>query len=113
MIHSGKLNKRIEIQEGITGSPAVNEFGEPNVIFETKYTVWAAVEPLSGREFFAQQQVQSEINVRFRIRYKEGIYAGMRIYYNETYYMIRTVIDVREAHKELEILTSEGIRDND
>jgi SPP1 family predicted phage head-tail adaptor len=110
MLNSGKLNKRVSIERSIPGSPAVNEFGEPVVVWEELAEVWSAVEPMNGREFWAQQQVQSEITVRFRIRYRADVLAGMRVVYNEAIYMIKSVIDPLEKHEELNLMCSEGVR---
>lgn len=110
-MEAGKLNKRVVIQKSVTGSPAVNSFGEPNVSWEELGTVWAAVEPLRGSEFWAQQQIQSEIMVRIRIRYRDDVEAGMRVYYNSKYYPIMSIIDPQEWHKELQLMCSEGVRD--
>ena len=42
-------------------------------------TVWAAVEPIAGREFFAAAQAQSEVTHRVRIRCRSGVRADMRV----------------------------------
>jgi SPP1 family predicted phage head-tail adaptor len=110
MLEAGKLNKRVVVQQSITGSPAVNSFGEPNISWEDLATVWGAVEPLRGNEFWAQQQIQSEIVVRIRIRYRSDVLAGMRVYYNSKYYPIMSIIDPLELHKELQLMCSEGVR---
>ena len=112
MLSAGKLNKRISLQRSVAGSPAKNEFGEPNVSWQDLATVWSSVEPLNGREFWAQQQVQSEITVRFRIRFRNDVLAGMRIDYNNAIYMIKTVIDPMEEHEELQLMCSEGVRES-
>lgn len=111
MINSGKLNKRVSIERSVAGSPAVNDMGEPNVSWEEVAEVWAAAEPLTGREFWAQQQVQSEITVRFKIRYRSDILTGMRVVYNNAIYMIKSIIDPLEKHEELHLMTSEGVRE--
>jgi SPP1 family predicted phage head-tail adaptor len=112
MLNAGKLNKRISIERSVAGSPAVNEFGEPVVIWDELAEVWAAAEPLSGREFWAQQQVQSEITTRFRIRYRTDILTGMRVVYNSAIYMIKSIIDPLEEHEELQLMCSEGVRES-
>jgi len=111
MTGAGRFNKRITIQEAVAGSPAVNEFGEKNLVWEDVATVWGAVEPLNGREFWAQQQVQSEITVRIKVRYRSDVTAGMRVSYNDAIYMIKSVVDPNERHEELHLMTSEGVRD--
>lgn len=111
MVGSGRLNKRVLIQQAVAGSPEVNEYGEKNVVWTDLATVWAAVEPLTGREFWAQQQVQSEITVRIKVRYRSDITTGMRAVYNEAIYMIKSIVDPLEKHEELHLMTSEGVRD--
>lgn len=111
MVSSGKMNKRVSIERSVSGSPAVNDFGEPVVVWEQVAEVWSAVEPLTGREFWAQQQVQSEITVRFKIRYRSDILTGMRVVYNNAIYMIKSIIDPLEKHEELHLMTSEGVRE--
>lgn len=108
-MQSGTLNKRVKISQLLTGSPATNELGEPNASWEELDTIWAAVEPLSGREFWAQQQVQSEIIAKIRIRYRDDVSVGMKAEYNGKTYMIKNIIDYQECHKELWLMCSEGV----
>ena len=108
-MQAGKLNKKIVIYQLVTGSPAVDEFGQPNTSWEVLDTVWGAVEPLSGRDFWAQQQVQSEITGKIRIRYRNDLKPGMKAVYNSKTYMILTIIDQLEEHKELQLMISEGV----
>ncbi len=108
-MQAGALNKRIKISQLVTGSPAVDEFGAPNTTWEELDTIWGAVEPITGREFWAQQQIQSEITTRIRIRYRNDIVSGMRAEYNGKIYTIKYIIDNQESHKELQLMCSEGV----
>jgi len=108
-MQAGTLNKRIKISQLVTGSPATDEFGAPNTSWEELDTVWAAVEPISGREFWAQQQVQSEITAKIRIRYRDDVAVGMKTEYNNKTYMIKNIIDYQEGHKELLLMCTEGV----
>ena len=42
-------------------------------------TVWAAVDPVSGREYYAAEQAQSEVTHKVRLRYRAGVTPGMRV----------------------------------
>jgi len=108
-MQAGTLNKRIKISQLVTGSPTTDEFGAPNTSWEELDTVWAAVEPISGREFWAQQQVQSEIIAKIRIRYRDDVAVGMKAEYNSKTYMIKNIIDYQESHKELLLMCAEGV----
>lgn len=109
MINAGKLNKRITIQEPTSGSPARNAYNEKNVVWADFAELWAEIIPLIGREFWAQQQVQSEVTIKVRIRYKSGVLPTMRVVYGARTLYIKSVIDVDEAHKEMVLMCSEGI----
>lgn len=41
--------------------------------------VYAAIEPLSAREFLAAQATQSQVTARIVIRHRDGLNAGMRL----------------------------------
>ena len=110
-MQAGRMNKRVKISKSVIGSPAVDELGQQNIEWEEVATVWGAVEPLSGREFWAQQQVQSEITVKIGIRYRNDVEAGMKAEYGGKIYMIKNIIDPQEYHQELQLMCSEGVRD--
>jgi len=103
----GKMNKRIIIQR-IKTSPQ-NAYGEPIDEWETFATVWASIEPLQASEFWAQEQIQSEIKIRIRIRYLSGVTSKMRVLHGERILVIESVIEPKEAHKEMQLMCSEGV----
>ena len=106
MTAASKLRHRITFQERATGQ---DEFGQPIDTWQDICTVWAAVEPLSGREFWAAQQVQAEVTTRIRIRYRQGIRPEMRVLYDGRTYDIQTVIDPEERHVELQLMCREVV----
>jgi SPP1 family predicted phage head-tail adaptor len=111
MMQPGRLNKRVVIQQLVSGSPSKDSFGEPLQTWENfAEELWAAVEPVQGREFWAQQQVQSEVTVRVRIRYLSGVIADMRVVYGARILDIVSVIDPKERHEEMQLMCSEGVR---
>lgn len=67
-------------------------------------SVRAAVEPISGREFFAASQVQSSVNTRIRIRYMPDITPKMRVLHGETYYDIEAVLGDATGARELQLM---------
>ncbi len=67
----GKLRHRVDIQVKPTTQ---DEYGEPNAAYVNVWTnVPAAIESLSGREFFAAQQINAEINAKITIRWRDGV----------------------------------------
>lgn len=76
-MQAGKLRHRGDIQL----KPATqDEYGEPSSNYQTVWpNVPFALEPLSGREFFAAQAINAEINAKITIRWRPGITAMHRM----------------------------------
>lgn len=71
-------------------------------------TVWAAVQPLRGREFFQAQANQNESTVKITMRYRKGINSDFQIRFNNdgviVDYEITNIIDKDMRHEWLEIM---------
>jgi SPP1 family predicted phage head-tail adaptor len=52
----------------------------------------ASIEPLSGRELVAAQQVHSRVTTRIIVRYRPTILPEMRIEHRGTYYNIDAIV---------------------
>ena len=77
-MRAGMLRHRVTIQRQ---EIVFGKFGAPlhDKVWENVATVWASLEAVSGREFFASQQVQSEVTHKVTIRFRPGVAADMRI----------------------------------
>ena len=77
-MRAGMLRHRVTIQRQ---ELVFGKFGAPlhDKVWENVATVWASLEAMSGREFFASQQAQSEVTQRIRIRYRPDVTADMRV----------------------------------
>lgn len=73
---AGPLRHRVQIQ-AITHTRDAH--GGNTQSFATADTVWAAVEPLSGRELFEAQQVHARTTVRIRMRKYPGLTTKHRL----------------------------------
>lgn len=63
--------------------------------------LWASKEPLLGNEFFAAEQTQSKVEVKFRTYYTPGVENEMRVQDNEGIYEILSAINVKCLNREL------------
>lgn len=102
----GQLRHRVTIQQQIFTEDMVT--GENKSNWQDVATVWAAVEPLKGREYFKTMEVHSEISTRVRIRYCSGISSDMRLVYGNRTLYIESVIDPDERHWELQLMCVEN-----
>lgn len=102
-MRAGELRHRITIQRATETQDA---FGAVVQTWSTFATLWAGVEALSGREFFAAQQVNAQVSHRIRIRYLSGVTPKMRVVFGSRTFNIEVVMD-DGRRRELQLLVSE------
>lgn len=102
----GDLRHRITFQ---VPSTTENEIGEEIPVYNDFKTVWASIEPLSGKEYLEANKESNEITHRIRIRYTQGITNDMRIVYKNRVFDIQSIINVNERNKELQIMCIERL----
>lgn len=101
-----QLRHRVEIQ---SVAETRDSYGQPIQTWSKFATVWAALEPLRGREFFSAEQFQSKLTTRIRIRYLDGVTTKMRIVFGAYTYNIESIINTTMANKELVLMCSEVV----
>ena len=108
MIDPGKMRHRIKFQS-YTGTQ--DEFGDPNILDDSNWTdtasMWAAIDPISGREFYEAQQSQSEVSHKLRCRYRAGLTTAMRIVCGKRKFKILSIINWEERGESLLIMCKE------
>jgi len=101
-MRAGDLDQRVTIER-------FAEVQDPNtgVMIEgwaPLATVWAAVEPLNGREYLASQAVQAALSTRIRIRYRPSLTATDRVSHDDKKYNILTIINPQSGGRELVLM---------
>jgi head-tail adaptor len=77
-------------------------------------TVWARIEPISGREGDLDRDIRAEIDTRIRLYYSPltaALTAVDRIRYRERIYNIVSAFDVDSAHVEIQVEARSGLND--
>lgn len=110
-INPGELRHRITIQRL---SNTQNYYGEiainTNKTWTDVVTVRAGIYPISGKEFFSAETVNSEITHKVKIRYIKGLTSNMRIKFGDRYFqIISPPINFQEKNIELQLLCKELI----
>lgn len=106
---AGDLRERITFQVRGAGRDVL---GNANGAWTDFATVPAKAEPIRGREFFAQGQMQAEVTVRFVIRYRSDVHERMRIVWrSRPYEIVSPPIDADGAREQLELMCTHGVRD--
>jgi SPP1 family predicted phage head-tail adaptor len=107
--HEVTLLRRVDTQQ--SGGQVAHSY-------EPFATVWARISPVSGREFFAAAQVQSEVTTRISIRWRDDVDETCRVRhvtdhsvspqkYDE--YDIKSALpDEKTGRRELVLMCSKG-----
>ncbi len=100
-MRAGDLNKRIELQRRTVAGGLDT--------WATVATVWAAVEPLSGSQYFQNLVASTDITGKIRIRYRADIKPDWRIKLGTRLLHIVSLINWQEQNRELQIMYKEAI----
>lgn len=108
---AGRLRHRITIQDYRYISQN-QQTGEEVRQWTDFHSCWAAVEPVSAREFVASQEKHSKVSARIMIRHASGINSAMRILHNGRVYNIEGMLTDKDSGLEyITMPVSEGVSD--
>ena len=110
-MRAGLLRKRIVLQQR---DVTVDSYGGQVNTWADVATVYAEIMPLSGRELFSAQAVQSEVSHRITVRYRSELanpktVAGMRAVYSGRVFNISASINEDERNRQITLMASEGL----
>lgn len=97
----GKLNKRITFQ--------LQDLDSEDEEWEDIATTWASINPISGKEYYSAETINSDLTHKIRLRYRRGITPDMRILYNGRIFYIVSVINEYEKNTILQLMCRELI----
>ena len=103
---AGQLKHRIVIEQQAQTKNAIDEI---ILTWSTFCTVWAAIEPATGQTYYAANQLESKVDGRVRIRYRDDIEPTMRIKFGDRILNIVSIIHPQENRRELHLMYSEGL----
>lgn len=98
-------NKKISIKKPVTTQDSYGQLtdGYDNIALN----IWASVSPLIGKEYFAAEQVKSEVSIKIGIEHMHGIDRTMHVFYGNRKFEIISIIDPHEQHRELVLMCKE------
>lgn len=109
-MRAGRLNQRVTFQRR---TESLNAYREDVGTWADIETVWAGVEPVSGREFFSALQVQSNISTRVVARYSEAVAdvtVKDRIVHGSNIYDIVSILNIGSRKKEFHFMCTQHSR---
>lgn len=101
MIYAGRLDQRVTLQQK---SVTRDDIGGEVVTWVDVATLWAAVQPVRGREYIALRAAQSDITTKITIRYRSGVTTAMRIVWNGHAMDIAEAININGGNHTLELM---------
>ena len=105
-MRAGQLRHKVIIQEN---TPSRDDYGAEAESWSNFATVWAAIEPIRGREFWESQQINAEVTARITIRYLSGVTPKMRVKYGTRIFDIISVINPEERNRDLQLMVKEAV----
>lgn len=107
-MRAGTIRSRISLQRPVrikddTGEMIVDQWSE-------FAKVWAAVEPITGREYMAASEFRASTTTRIRIRWRPDVDASMRVVADDgTVYSVDAVLPVRGLTRQIHLMCSTGV----
>jgi SPP1 family predicted phage head-tail adaptor len=107
------LTSRITIQ---SRSAVQDSFGAQQLVWTDLITVWAAIEPLTGRELESAQRMASEVSHQITVRFQPifadtRIVAGYRVICKGRIFNIQACMNEDERNAVITLLASEGLNE--
>ena len=125
-------NDKENIEDSIAQNAIVKEFVNSNIVDSSTYsnaslnyisfdldsededwkdiaTTWANINPISGKEYYSAETINSDLTHKIRLRYRKGITPDMRVIYNDRIFYIISVINEYEKNTMLQLMCRELI----
>jgi SPP1 family predicted phage head-tail adaptor len=111
-VSAGQLSHRIRIQ---LPTVAKDVLGAPTQTWSDMATVWADIQPISGREARIADRIAAVVSHQITVRHRSEFndpksVAQMRVLFRERVFSIHAALHVDEANVSVMLLASEGAR---
>lgn len=103
---AGDLRQSIILQ---VSQRTKNTMGEWCDSWTSWQTVYAAIEPLSGKRYLEGKQLNAEVDGVVRIRWRPGVLPTMRILFGSRILQIVSLVTPKERKESIEIYYKEAL----
>ena len=101
---AGALRQKVVIE---TKTESRDSYGQVDESWETLGSVWADVRPRSGSEFYAADQVHSNITHLVELRHHPGLTSSMRLRFDGRTLNVGAVMDIDGRRRRTQALCIE------
>ena len=103
-MRAGDLRHLVTIQKN---TPTADGMGGLVAVWTTLTTAWAAIWPVSAKERVSNQQLETQLTHKIRIRYQSGIASANRVRFGARYFKVVSIINQDERNIQLDLLCTE------
>ncbi len=100
----GNLRHRVVLQKKVVTEDEIKQQSE---VWNDYAYVWASIEPISGREYFAARQESAEVTARITIRYLKDVTPDMQVLFGNRAFEVVSVINPKETNESLILMCKE------
>lgn len=97
-LSAGRLRHRVTLQGPVQSFDS--NTGSTSVVWDTLGTYWAAIEPVSVRDFVQSAAHQSKVTARITLRYGAPVTPDCRLVHNGTIYYIEGILPDADSGRE-------------
>ena len=102
----GQLRHKVAIQAATETRSAS---GDVIKTWATASTVWAAIWPLSGKEFYAARQIHADATTKIRMRPYSGLTTKHRLLFGSRTFDILHIANMDERGAQLDLICTEHL----
>lgn len=88
-----------------------NEYNQTDQVLVKYKTVWASVEPTTGKEYLEAQRIRNELTYKIFTRYFADLNVDMIIDFKGRKFKIISMINYRESNEMLQFICVEMVGD--
>ncbi len=107
-ITTRRLDRLVTLQRRAAGTGSRGQAQDTWV--DVAAGIWAGIEPIRGREYFAAGQQQHAVDARVVMRWRADVLPGMRVVDGDNLWEVISVIDVDASGISTELMCVAGIR---
>lgn len=104
-MRAGKLRHRITIKQRTLAAADAYGYQEPSL--SAFATLWASVEPISGREFDFAKSFAASVSHKMTMRHYPGITSLMLVSFKSRAFAINAVLNPEERNRETVLMCTE------
>ena len=103
-MRTSSLRHKVTFQKN---TEARDDFGDVTDVWVDVASEWVQIIPLKGEEKFMSEHLNTIVDHKVRMRYRDGLNSKMKILYGGRMFEIDSILNPYERRRELQLMVSE------